>query len=106
MPEEGAPEDEEAAPKKKGGKAPLVINFLEAAEVDENELFAPADASALSISNTNLADSRKQTHLLPDDIHFSSKQLLRMFLKPAFIVSIYHWNLLRMKVGVVLYPEY
>ncbi|KAK3833030.1 MAG: barren protein [Linnemannia elongata] len=87
VPEEGAPEDEEAAPKKKGGKAPLVINFLEAAEVDENELFAPADASALSISNTNLADSRKQTHLLPDDIHFSSKQLLRMFLKPAFIMK-------------------
>lgn len=92
MPEEGAPEDEEAAPKKKGGRAPLVINFLEAEEVNEEELFAPAEASSLLLPPGQLADSRKSTYLLPDDIHFSSKQLLRMFMKPAFIVSDQSWG--------------
>ncbi|KAG0275168.1 hypothetical protein BGZ95_009121 [Linnemannia exigua] len=87
IPEEGAPEEEEAAPKKKGGRAPLVINFLEADEVDEDELFAPAEASSLLLPAGQLADSRKATYLLPDDIHFSSKQLLRMFMKPAFIMK-------------------
>ncbi|KAF9124632.1 hypothetical protein BGW39_008058 [Mortierella sp. 14UC] len=86
--EEGAPEDEESAvPKKKGSRAPLVIDFLGANEVNENELFAPAENSSLLLPAGQLADSRKATYLLPDDIHFSSKQLLRMFMKPAFIIK-------------------
>ncbi|KAF9902359.1 hypothetical protein EC991_004991 [Linnemannia zychae] len=85
---EGAPEDEEAtAPKKKGSRVPLVIDFLGAEEVDEDELFAPAEASSLLLPAGQLAESRKSTYLLPDDIHFSSKQLLRMFMKPAFIIK-------------------
>ena len=94
VPEEGAPEDEEAAaaPKKKSGKAPLVINFLDAPEVDEDDLFAPAEASSLLLSASGQSESRKSTHLLPDDIHFSSKQLLRMFLKPTPIVSVHFAN--------------
>ena len=89
-PEDGAPapgEEEEVAPKKKGGRTPLVINFLDAPEVDEGELFAPAEASSLLLPAAQ-TESRKSTHLLPDDIHFSSKQLLRMFMKPTFIVSV------------------
>ncbi|KAF9920653.1 hypothetical protein FBU30_009482 [Linnemannia zychae] len=88
IPEEGVQEgEEEATPKKKGGRTPLVINFLDAEEVNEDELFAPAEASSLLLPPGQQADSRRSTYLLPDDIHFSSKQLLRMFLKPSFIMK-------------------
>ncbi|KAG0195691.1 hypothetical protein BGX33_002802, partial [Mortierella sp. NVP41] len=88
VPEEGIPEDEEtAAAPKKNGKAPLVINFLDAPEVDEDDLFAPAEASSLLLSASGQSESRKSTYLFPDDIHFSSKQLLRMFLKPTPIIK-------------------
>lgn len=32
------------------------------------------------------AKARKEEWLLPDDMHFSSRQLLRLFLKPKFTV--------------------
>ncbi|ORZ28099.1 condensin complex subunit 2/barren, partial [Lobosporangium transversale] len=73
--------------KKRTGKVPLFINFTDAPEVDEDELFAPADASSLLFTQANEAENRKSKHVLPDDIHFSSKQLLRMFTKPSFIIK-------------------
>ncbi|KAG0328745.1 hypothetical protein BGZ99_004605 [Dissophora globulifera] len=80
--------DEEAAgPKKRTGKVPLVINFQDADEVDEDDLFAPAEASSLMFTTANDTENRKSKHVLPDDIHFSSKQLLRMFMKPSFIIK-------------------
>ena len=33
------------------------------------------------------AATKKDEHLLPDDMHFSSKQLVTLFLKPKFSVS-------------------
>ncbi|KAF9209822.1 hypothetical protein BGZ49_000543 [Haplosporangium sp. Z 27] len=86
---EGAtPADEEAAgPKRRNAKVPLVINFVDAPEVDEDELFAPAEASSLMFTAAMEAENRKSKHVLPDDIHFSSKQLLRMFMKPSFIIK-------------------
>lgn len=44
-------------------------------------LFAPS-ASAASISMTRAARADTSTHLLPEDQHFNSKRLLRLFLKP------------------------
>ncbi|KAI1314612.1 hypothetical protein EDD11_001955 [Mortierella claussenii] len=81
------PGEEEAAPKKRSGKVPLVINFTDAPEVDENELFAPAEPSSLMFTHANEMENRKSKHVLPDDIHFSSKQLLRMFMKSNFIIK-------------------
>ncbi|KAG0369980.1 hypothetical protein BGZ54_008165 [Gamsiella multidivaricata] len=83
------PAEEEATggPKKRSGKVPLVINFLDVAEIDEDELFAPAEKSSLLFTAANEAENRKSKHLLPDDVHFSSKQLLRMFMKPSFIIK-------------------
>ncbi|KAF9180163.1 hypothetical protein BGZ51_006417 [Haplosporangium sp. Z 767] len=80
-------EEETGGPKKRSGKVPLVINFTEAEEVDEDELFAPAEASSLMFTPANEAEHQKSKHILPDDIHFSSKQLLRMFMKPSFIIK-------------------
>ena len=82
-----AAEEEVGGQKKRTGKAPLVINFTDAPEVDEDELFAPAEASSLLFTAANVTENRKSKHVLPDDVHFSSKQLLRMFMKPSFIVS-------------------
>ncbi|KAF9398985.1 hypothetical protein BGX21_006984 [Mortierella sp. AD011] len=80
-------EEEAAGPKKRNAKVPLVINFVDAPEVDEDELFAPAEASSLMFTAATEAENRKSKHVLPDDIHFSSKQLLRMFMKPSFIIK-------------------
>ncbi|KAF8936697.1 hypothetical protein BGZ58_003847 [Dissophora ornata] len=82
-----AAEEEVGGQKKRTGKAPLVINFMDAPEVDEDELFAPAEASSLLFTAANVAENRKSKHVLPDDVHFSSKQLLRMFMKPSFIIK-------------------
>jgi len=83
-------EDEVSGPKKRSGKTQLFIDFVDAPEVDEDELFAPGDATSLMFTAANEAENRKSKHVLPDDIHFSSKQLLRMFLKPSYIVSLNH----------------
>ncbi|KAG0348230.1 hypothetical protein BG004_005626 [Podila humilis] len=82
---DGAPVEE--GPKKRSAKEPLVINFLDAEEVDEDEIFVPAEASSLLFTASHEAENRKSKHVLPDDIHFSSKQLLRMFMKPTFIIK-------------------
>ncbi|KAF9318208.1 hypothetical protein BG003_011685 [Podila horticola] len=82
---DGVPVEE--GPKKRSAKEPLVINFLDAEEVDEDEIFAPAEASSLMFTASNEAENRKSKHVLPDDVHFSSKQLLRMFMKPTFIIK-------------------
>ncbi|KAF9392770.1 hypothetical protein CPB97_010146 [Podila verticillata] len=82
---DGVPVEE--GPKKRSAKEPLVINFLDAEEVDEDEIFAPAEASSLMFTASNEAENRKSKHVLPDDVHFSSKQLLRMFMKPSFIIK-------------------
>ncbi|KAF9157651.1 hypothetical protein DFQ26_008520 [Actinomortierella ambigua] len=74
--------------KKKGAsRAPLVLDFIGSEEVDERELFASADPASMVFTNAMEAEHRRSDHLLPDDVHFSSKQLLRMFLKPSFIVK-------------------
>ncbi|KAF9583624.1 hypothetical protein BGW38_009010 [Lunasporangiospora selenospora] len=75
------PTGDDEAPKKKGGKVPFVIDFVNSEEVDEDDLFAPADPASLKFSASTEAENHKSKHLLPDDVHFSSKQLLRMFTK-------------------------
>ncbi|KAG0047734.1 hypothetical protein BGZ83_007252 [Gryganskiella cystojenkinii] len=80
-------EEEVAGPKSRKVKTALVIDFIDAEEVDEDELFAPAEVSALSMTAAQEAEMKKSKHVLPDDVHFSSKQLLKMFIKPSFIIK-------------------
>ncbi|WFC95307.1 hypothetical protein MBRA1_001954 [Malassezia brasiliensis] len=63
-------------------KEAQTIDFL-ATDQDKpvQTLFAPS-ATPASISMTRAARSDTSTHLLPDDQHFNSKRLLRLFLKP------------------------
>ncbi|GES85705.1 condensin complex subunit 2/barren [Rhizophagus clarus] len=70
--------------KEKKKKDPGFINFIDAEELDERTLFASGRST---INAPSLAENVSHRHLLPDDMHFSSKQLLQLFLKPQFILN-------------------
>ena len=55
------------------------IDFFSTDDVDEDVLFATGGAS-INLPKTQWKS--KSRNLLPDDMHFNSKQLLRLFLKP------------------------
>lgn len=64
-------------------RAPKVIeyiDFVEADPVDMKALFAKGSGSI------SMAKADKSDHLLPDDIHFSSKDLLKLFTNPEIKV--------------------
>jgi condensin complex subunit 2 len=91
----------------KSAKAPFTIDFTSPSTeaTSSKTLFAPASRGTISFAASSKASSarrssskkastggdaakkRKDEWLLPDDMHFSSRQLLRLFLKPKFAVS-------------------
>ncbi|KAL8675319.1 MAG: hypothetical protein Q9168_000276 [Polycauliona sp. 1 TL-2023] len=70
------------APAKRKEKAPFEMDFLSALDPALAELiYTPATSnSAISLPKTQWKS--KTRNLLPDDKHFNSRQLLRLFLKP------------------------
>ncbi|EKM50431.1 uncharacterized protein PHACADRAFT_200373 [Phanerochaete carnosa HHB-10118-sp] len=97
------PDAAEAAPKKqREKKEALKINFTEESAENVKEiakkLFAPPSrGAALTLPGPSLAkkkrgrkgkdkekDEKRFNNTLPDDMHFSSKQLVTLFLKPKF----------------------
>lgn len=78
-------EDGETSRKK--GRQGFQIDFLEGEDVDEEELFASDKPAKITISSGKEAAVEDKIHILPDDMHFSSKQLLRLFLKPKSVVT-------------------
>lgn len=95
---------EGAAPAKtKKEKVSFEIDFSAPLAQSSKELFAPATGSTITLpagtgalvsaaSSTGKRKSKKTNvkrddHLLPDDMHFSSAQLLKLFRKPKFSVS-------------------
>ena len=87
--------DAASAPKKEKSKEDKqipMIDFSEPSTSNSKTLFAPPTTKgAGSASILMPKKNRDGDHLLPDDIHFNSKQLLRLFLKPKVT--------LRMKSG-------
>lgn len=59
------------------------IDFFATQDVDEDILFTTGGAS-INLPKTQWKS--KSRNLLPDDMHFNSKQLLRLFLKPKAIL--------------------
>lgn len=62
------------------------------------DLFTPAPRSAISMASSRVvakgrkkasakAEEPKEDHLLPDDMHFTSRELLTLFLKPKFFLK-------------------
>ncbi|TPX46845.1 hypothetical protein SeMB42_g03548 [Synchytrium endobioticum] len=72
-----------ASATKKGRKSkePFTIDFVNGTPPNLEQLFAPGSA-ANTLSKSALAITAKTKNLLPDDIHYSSKDLLQLFLKP------------------------
>ncbi|WVF69854.1 hypothetical protein IAT40_004635 [Kwoniella sp. CBS 6097] len=78
----------------KAAKTPFTIDFASASTTatSSKTLFAPASKSSITLPSSKSSRSakksgagkRKEEWLLPDDMHFSSRQLLRLFLKPKF----------------------
>lgn len=80
----------------KKSKEPFVIDFeSEEGAVDIKELFEqPKQAASITLPSTArnkmsslAASSTADAYLLPEDRHFSSKQLLRLFLKPRVAIN-------------------
>ena len=87
----------------KATKTPFQIDFLNpSAAQSSKSLFAPAPNSSLTLASSsklsrrssrkNDVKGRREEWLLPDDMHFSSRQLLRLFLKPKFSVRLLHFG--------------
>lgn len=89
--EQNTEEGEDAQKTKKAKKAPFEIDFLNSEDLDEATLFANDKKGSITMAVKR--DSKNSTHLLPDDMHFSSRQLLHYFLKPDHSVSVSsHFN--------------
>ncbi|KAK2750119.1 hypothetical protein FQN57_004614 [Myotisia sp. PD_48] len=71
-----------AAPKQKKEKEPFEINFAAPLEAATAEMIYSASSSNSAISLPKAQWKTKGRNLLPDDKHFNSRDLLRLFLKP------------------------
>lgn len=65
--------------KQKEKKAPFLIDFFSDEPIDFNILFSPGGTNIYLPKTQWISKTR---NLLPDDIYFNSKQLLRFFIKP------------------------
>jgi len=68
--------DADAEPKKREKKT-FVIDFMDGQVIDERTLFQRGSAIPMLPK-----ESVENHHLLPDDVHFQSRDLLKLFLKP------------------------
>ncbi|KAG8703105.1 hypothetical protein FRC08_003077 [Ceratobasidium sp. 394] len=85
-------------------KAAFVIDFETPSENTAKKLFVPGTNSALTLPGAktsqgarkkgakNVKPVKKNDYLLPNDMHFSSMQLLRLFMKPKFTVQMRRHN--------------
>ena len=95
-------------PNKRQKKEPVKIDFMTPPDKDlkeiTKELFAGVKkGGSINLAGTGGATSKKGSkkkkerrddHRLPDDMHFSSRQLVTLFLKPKFFVGFFFfWNL-------------
>ena len=83
----------------KKDKAAFMIDFETPSENTAKKLFVAATKAVLTLPSAKAATAtrkrgakpkpvKKNDYLLPNDMHFNSMQLLRLFMKPKFTVSI------------------
>ncbi|KAJ1967005.1 hypothetical protein H4R35_006839 [Dimargaris xerosporica] len=73
-------------------KQKYLTNFSEQSDLDETQLFAPPprNGSLTVVSGYHKGGQKNNRHLLPEDIQFTSKNLVSLFLKPR--CRIRSWN--------------
>lgn len=65
-----------------------MIDFMsDDSAVTSKELFEVAKGGTGTLLPSSKLSEDKELYLLPEDRHFSSRQLLRLFLKPRAVVS-------------------
>ncbi|CAI2189472.1 14825_t:CDS:2 [Funneliformis geosporum] len=74
----------EGETKERKKKETELVTFIESEDLDERFIFASGRST---INAPKLAEKVPHGHLLPDDMHFSSKQLLQLFLKPQVMLN-------------------
>ncbi|KAG8756037.1 hypothetical protein FRC14_003419 [Serendipita sp. 396] len=89
--------EQSTAPKQRKEKEPFSIDFSEQLPADfEKKLFEPPVKGSLTLPAKQCAYiggkkkknlEKRESFLLPEDMHFSSKQLLSLFLKPKFVIN-------------------
>ncbi|PKI84564.1 hypothetical protein MVES1_001686 [Malassezia vespertilionis] len=84
----------EEKPKARRKEALVIDFFSNDAAQSANALFA-ASATPASIKMPKAAQNNTATHLLPDDQHYNSKRLLRLFLKPKAAILLQNRHVLR-----------
>lgn len=91
-------EDEDAnaaattATRQRKVKEPFVIDFESPSTVKAAELFAKPKARAPATVLKSMPAQDGNSYLLPDDMHFSSASLLRLFLKPKAMINMRRRN--------------
>ncbi|CAG8544083.1 7690_t:CDS:2 [Paraglomus occultum] len=75
---DGENEQEDRQPRRRPAKEPFFVDF-HSDNTDGSRLFVPATTS---INLPKAVEKSGHRYLLPDDIHFNSKQLLQLFIKP------------------------
>lgn len=65
----------------------LIIDFLSEEELDEDELFSESAARIIIPKHQWITHDK---HCLPDDIHFTSRRLIHLFVKPLTILKTFN----------------
>lgn len=73
------------APRPRQAKKEFTLDF-EAAPVDISTIFVKGNPATITLSRTMLDERREKDHLLPEDLHYSSSELLHLFINPAWTV--------------------
>ncbi|GAA5982564.1 hypothetical protein JCM10908_006700 [Rhodotorula pacifica] len=91
-------DDAPAAKKERKEKVAFAIDFANSAALSAKELFAAANpkssitAAARKTSRKSAASNADDDYTLPDDFHFNSQNLLRLFLKPKMTLRMRRRN--------------
>lgn len=73
-------------------KEPFVIDFEGPSDVKAADLFAKPKARAPATVLKSMPAEDGNSYLLPDDMHFNSASLLRLFLKPKALINMRRRN--------------
>lgn len=62
----------------------VAINFINSV-IDFRQIFSkPTSSNQISLTKASIIERTENEHLLPDDLHFSSGSLLKLFIKPSW----------------------
>lgn len=62
----------------------VAIDFINSV-IDFHQIFSkPSTSNQISLSKSSILERNENDHLLPDDLHFSSGSLLKLFIKPTW----------------------